>query len=198
VLFASVLFTFVTVGPMHRSWGKRATGVATAIAGMVFWVIPFLLRDAGWWWTDGSTIGTGALFVFFFFANWVSVAAMVSISSMIADVVEASEAETGRRSEATFFAGHFFMQKCATGLGIFISGLLIDLSGVPEKAQPGEVAQSAIDTLALSYALIVAIFAVLIALVLRRFPITRAEHEARVAALAGAARVDVDAAGAHP
>jgi GPH family glycoside/pentoside/hexuronide:cation symporter len=122
---------------------------------------------------------------------------MISASSMMADVVEAHEAKTGKRAEGTFFAGNFFMQKCATGLGIFFTGLLVDLSGLPEGARPDTVEPAVIDRLAISYTLLVIMFAIAIALVLRRFPITRADHEARLAALA-AARLNPDAEGMHP
>ena len=197
-LFFSVVVTFFTVGPMHRRWGKRSTGVATALLGMVFWVTPFALRHFGLWWAAGSRPSTLVLFGFIFASNVFSVAAMVSISSMVADVVEASEEETGRRSEGTFFAGNFFMQKCATGVGIFVTGLLVDLAGMPAKAVPGQVAPEVIDRLALGYTLIVAVLGILIALILRRFPITREDHAARVQALAAAGRADPDASGAHP
>lgn len=198
ILFLSVVAIFLTIGPMHRRWGKRSTAAATAVIGMVFWVTPFLLRHFDLWWTEGSTPSTVGLFAFFFFANYFSVAAMISASSMVADVVEASEIETGRRAEGTFFAGNFFMQKCATGLGIFITGLLVDFAGMPERAKPDEVPESVIDTLALSYTVMVAIFAIAIALIIRRFPISREDHEERLAILSGAAVADPDAAGAHP
>lgn len=197
-LFFSVVVTFFTVGGMHRRWGKRATGAVTAVVGMLFWVTPFALRHFGLWWPEGSLMSTAVLFGFVFASNVFSVSAVISAASMVADVVEASEEETGRRSEGTFFAGNFFMQKCATGLGIFITGLLVDFAGVPEKAVPGQVAPEVIDTLALGYSVIVAVFAVAIALVLRRFPITREDHAARVQALSAAARSDPDAGGAHP
>ena len=197
-LFFSVVTTFFTVGGMHRRWGKRATAATTAVLGMVFWVVPFILRHFDLWWTEGSLASTVWLFGFIFASNWLSVSAVISGASMVADVVEASEEQTGRRSEGTFFAGNFFMQKCATGLGIVVTGLLVDLSGMPAKAVPGQVAPEVIDRLALGYTLIVAVFAILIALILRRFPITREDHATRVAALAAAGRADPDASGAHP
>jgi GPH family glycoside/pentoside/hexuronide:cation symporter len=183
---------------MHVRWGKRTTGATTAFLGMVFWVVPFILRHFGLWWPDGSLPSTLTLFGFIFASNVFSVAAIVSAASMVADVVEASEEQTGRRSEGTFFAGNFFMQKCATGLGIFFTGFLVNLAGMPEKAVPGQVPEAVIDTLALSYSLIVAVFAIGIALILRRFPITRENHAARLSALAAAGRGDPDASGAHP
>lgn len=196
-LFLSVIVTFFSVGAMHRRWGKRDTAMVTAVLGMVFWVVPFGLRHFGLWWNEGTLPSTAVLFGFIFASNVFSVAAMISAASMVADVVEASEEQTGKRSEGTFFAGNFFMQKCATGLGILSTGLLVDWAGIPEKAVPGEVAEVVINRLALGYSVIVAVFAIGIALVLRRFPITRADHEARVAALQ-AARANPDASGMHP
>lgn len=197
-LFFSVVATFFTVGPMHKRWGKRDTASVTAVLGMVFWVVPFGLRHFGLWWPEGSLPSTLMLFGFIFFSNVFSVAAMISAASMVADVVEASEEKTGKRSEGTFFAGNFFMQKCATGLGIFVTGFLVSLSGMPEKAVPGQVAPEVIDRLALGYSVIVALFAIGIALVLRRFPITREDHVARLEALGQAAKAAPDASGAHP
>jgi len=197
VLFASVVVCFLVLPHWHKRWGKRDTAVVTAVLGMLFWVAPFILRALGFWAQEGTAASTIPVFAFFFVCNVFSVSAMVSASSMMADVVEASEEQTGRRSEGVFFSGSFFMQKCATGLGIFITGQILALAGLPEMAKPGQVPAEVIDTLSLTYIIVVAIFAVLIALVLRRFPITRADHEARVAAL-GAARVNPDAEGMHP
>lgn len=197
VLFAGVVACFLTLGPMHRRWGKRDTAVAAALIGAGLWVTPFFLRLAGLWPEIGTLSSTVPLFVLFFLSNLFSVASMISASSMVADVVEASEEKTGRRSEGAFFAGNMFMQKCATGLGIFFTGQLIAFAGLPEKARPGMVAAEVVDRLALTYAGMVLVFAVLIALVLRHFPITRADHEARLAALA-AARTSLDGGGLHP
>ncbi|MCC6926596.1 MFS transporter [Novosphingobium sp.] len=197
VLFLSVVTCFFLMPGWHRRWGKRDTAVVTSVLGMIFWVMPFLFRAIELWPVEGSKLSTVLIFAFFFVCNVFSVAAMVSASSMMADVVEASEEQTGRRSEGVFFSGNFFMQKCATGLGIFITGQLLALANLPEKAKPGQVPMAVIDTLALTYVIVVFVFAVLIALVLRRFPITRADHEARVAAL-GAARLNPDAEGMHP
>jgi GPH family glycoside/pentoside/hexuronide:cation symporter len=197
VLFLSVIACFVTLPRLHRRWGKRDTAVGTAVIGAAFWVLPFGLRAAGLWPQAGTPASTYGLFALFFCSNVFSVGAMISASSMIADVVEASEERTGRRDEGAFFAGNFFMQKCATGLGIFTTGQILYLAGLPENARPGEVPVAVLDNLALIYITLVMAFALAIAVVWRRFPITRADHEARLAALA-AARINPDAEGMHP
>lgn len=197
ILFLSVVTTFLLLPKLHARWGKRDTAVKTAVIGAAFWVTPFMLRSAGLWFEVGSTISTWTLFALFFCSNVFSVSAMISASSMVADVVEASEEQTGRRSEGAFFAGNMFMAKCATGLGIFVTGMMLSFAGLPDKAKPGEVPAEVINTLSLTYAITVGLFAIGIALVMRRFPITRADHEARLAALA-AARANPDAEGMHP
>lgn len=197
VLMASVVTIFFLLGPFHRRWGKRETAVAGAVIGMLFWVTPFFLRGVDAWFVEGTAASDWALFGFFFFANVFSVGAMISASSMLADVVEASEEQTGRRTEATFFAGNFFMQKCATGLGIFATGLLVDLAGIPEQTTPETVPADAVDRLSSSYAILVFIMAIAVAMILRRFPITRSDHEARVKMLSKAALSEPDASGLH-
>ncbi len=198
VIFLSVVACFVLLPALHRRWGKRETAVVSALIGAAVWVAPFILRALGSWPREGSTESTTALFAAFFLSNVFSVAAMISASSMVADVVEASQEQTGRRAEGAFFAGNFFMQKCATGLGIFLTGQLLYMAGLSTSAKPGEVPAQVIDNLAMIYVSAVVVFAIAIALVLRRFPITRADHEARVAALDAAARGEVDGTGMHP
>jgi GPH family glycoside/pentoside/hexuronide:cation symporter len=198
LLFGSVVGSFLVVGVFQRLWGKRETAIYSAVLGTLFWITPLTLRHFELWWPDGSFPSLAAMFAATFFSNMFSVVSSISLSSMVADVVEASEEQTGRRSEGTFAAGAFFAAKCATGLGIFVTGFLLSLSGMPANAKPGQVAPDVIDTMALSYIGCVTILAVLVVLIVRRFPITREQHEARLALLDDAARLDPDATGQHP
>ena len=73
-----------------------------------------------------------------------------------------------------------------------------EFAGMPEKAVPGSVPIEVVDRLALAYAGVVFVLALAVVAALRRFPITRADHEARLAALDAAARLDPEATAAHP
>src|SRR3546814_4509213 len=81
-----------------------------------------------------------------------SVSAFILGASMMADVVEESEARTGRRSEGVFFAGSFFVQKCTSGIGIFCAGLMLQFAHFPQGAHPGQVPVATLDRLTLIYA----------------------------------------------
>lgn len=186
VLFASVVGSFFVVSPLHARFGKRETAMVCGVISVIFWIAPFALRLGGLWPDVGGWTSTLCLFGFFFLANLFGVMVMISGSSMIADIVEASEEQTGRRTEGIFFAGNFFMQKCATGLGIFLTGLIVSLSGLPERARPGAVPEAAISQLILYYSILVIAAVAVSTLIFARFPISRADHEARLAKLGGA------------
>lgn len=198
MLFCSVIGSFLLVGPLQMRWGKRETAIYAGLLGMVFWVIPLTMRHFGLWAPDGSMASLAGMFAFTFLSNLFSVVTGISLWSMVADVVEASEEQTGRRSEGTFAAGAFFASKCSTGLGIFATGFLLSLSGMPTGAKPGEVDPAVIDRMAMAYVGCVVALAILLVLIVRRFPIDRHAHETRVAALDAAARLDPEATGLHP
>ncbi len=198
LLFASVVGSFLLVTPLQKRFGKRDLAVWAAIVGMMFWAAPLTLRYFGLWWPDGSLASLSGMFAATFFSNMFSVVMTMSLWSMLADVVEASEVQTGRRSEGTFAAGAFFAAKCSTGIGIFVTGFLLSLSGMPANAKPGAVAPSVIADLTIAYVACIAVLAVAVSLVIRRFPITREDHEARVELLAEAALADPDARTMHP
>ena len=197
LLMIGVLTSFVLVQPLHRRLGKRTTAVVCALTSVVFWVSPFALRLVGFWPEVGGQTSTYLLFGFVLVSNINAVMVTISAQSMLADVVEASQEATGRRTEGVFAAGWMFVQKCATALGIGMTGLLVSYSGLPRKAIPGQVEQVVIDRLTLFYCLIVIVATAASTLFFARFPITRADHEARLAALS-AARINPDAEGMHP
>lgn len=57
--------------------------------------------------------------------------------SMLPDVIEADELETGQRREGVFAGFFVFLQKMGLSLGLFISGWVLELSGYI-KAIPGQ------------------------------------------------------------
>ncbi len=93
-------------------------------------MIPFQLRLAGLWPEIGSSLSSNLLIGFILMANVNSVIVSVCAQSMLADVVEASQEQTGRRTEGVFTAGWMFVQKCATAIGIGVTGLLVSYSGL--------------------------------------------------------------------
>ncbi len=198
VLFVSVVMMFFVVGPMHRRFGKPMSAAIAAILALVIGFIPYTLLLAGFWPEPGSLTSTVSLYGFLIFANMFGVVVMISASSMIAEIVEAFEERTGRRSEGAFYSGNWLVQKCATGVGIFMTGQIISASQLSTDASPGSVPADVISTVVLLYGGASLILALIAAYWLGRFPINRAEHEARVAAMNSAVRANPDGPGSAP
>ena len=187
VLFLSVVAAFFLVAPLNQRWDKPHTAAYASIISVCLWVSPFLLRLVDLWPQAGTQASTWGVFLFFFLANAFGVTVSISASSMIADIVEDAQVKTGRRTEGIFFAGNFFVQKCATGVGIFASGIIISWAGLSVQTAPDAVAADVVDRLTLAYIAIVALLAVLASIVFARFPIRRHDHEERVRQLAAGA-----------
>ena len=151
--------------PLHRRWGKRDTAMRRGGAG--HGVLGHAARPAPLRAVVDRRIDAAIDRLFaptFFVANMFSVVTMISV------VLDGrrrgrgfARARPGGAPRARSSPGNFFMQKCATGLGIFFTGLMREpVAGCPSEAKPGEVAREVIDTLALAYAACVAVLAMLI------------------------------------
>ncbi len=197
-LLLSAIIMFAIANPVQKRFGKPRGAMICALSGYVVAIGPYYLFQLGAWPDPGApatvlglfSASTALYFAFLVVGNALAITTVICASSMIADVVEAHQERTGRRSEGAFFSGNWLVQKCATGIGIFVTGQVIAASGLVRNARPGTVPASTLDTLIWLYVGIGAVLVALTAYWLGRFPIGRAEHEARVAALAEAARAD--------
>ncbi|MEP9359462.1 MFS transporter [Sphingomonas sp. KR3-1] len=183
-LLVGAFFAFLIAPRISRRLGKPRAAM-WLMAAAAFWVaLPYVLRLAGLFPAPGNPWMLPSLFAIYAANVTCSIGATILGSSMMADVVEQSELETGRRNEGVFFAGAFFVQKCCSGLGIWATGMLLDLVDFPAAAKVGQVAPAAVDRLTILFSLLYAVLAFAAAALYRAFPFGKAEHEARVARLA--------------
>jgi GPH family glycoside/pentoside/hexuronide:cation symporter len=183
ILFTTVIVAFIIVPPISGRLGKKTATILLAIISLIFNSAMYLA-----WLLDlvpGAPENPSVLFMFSFvtISNSAAIGMMMLTSSMMADVVEASQQETGRRSEGLFFAGYFFMQKCAVGIGTFIAGMILTFANFPQEAVPGQVDVAVLDGLALYYMVAVLTLGVIGLLILRHFPISRESHNERLRVL---------------
>lgn len=189
-LFLGVGIAFVAAPRLGARTSKPKAACIAAITGSLIGTTPYWLRLAGVFPSLDSPVMLPALFAFAALSTASGVTAYILGASMLADVVEDSEMRTGRRSEGVFFAGGFFVQKCTSGIGIFVCGLILAAAGFPAKAVPGQVPVATLDRLTLIYAGAVLVCSALAAFFYYRFPFGRAEHQLRMERLAGAPEID--------
>lgn len=184
ILFLSVLLMFNIVGPMHDRFGKPKSALIGAISSALLVVVPYAALLLGLWPAPGSLASFGLISIFLIIGNALGVVVMVSASSMIAEIVEAYLERTGVRAEGAFYSGNWLVQKCATGIGIFLSGQFLAYAALSSEATPDTVAAATVDSLMMLYAGATAVLMLIAAYWLGRFPISREDHERRIASLA--------------
>lgn len=170
-LFFAVALALVIARPMGERFGKRGAAVRLAIATNVLSIIPYLLLAAGLFPESGTTASLAAYLPLIMLATTAGVAVMITAMSMMADVTTAHHEITGKQQEGVFFSGHFFMQKCVTGIGIFLSGQILVLVGFPAQANPATIEADVVTRLALTYAAVTLVLGLATAWALSRYPL---------------------------
>lgn len=116
---------------------------------------------------------------------------LVAYPSMMADAADEHEHLFGRRREGLYFAGLGFANKAATGLGVMVAGMALDLIQFPSSV--GKTA-SAVLPEALQFRLVMiwgpvpAVIAVVSLTILASYGITRVRHEQIATALGRGAK----------
>jgi Na+/melibiose symporter-like transporter len=114
-----------------------------------------------------------------------SIASSITVSSMLADVVEDSARRTGRRSEGLFFAANSFIQKAVSGAGPLVAGILLtDIVHFPDRANPATLDPAIPRLLALDYFPVTITLYTISLVCLSFYRIDRSTHEENVRKLA--------------
>jgi Na+/melibiose symporter-like transporter len=136
-------------------FGKKRAGIGVAAIAFAGVPLPIALRLAGFFPENGTDHLLVALLAFNIVEVTLIIVASILISAMVADVVEESEIETGRRSEGVFFAARTFAQKAVHGVGTLTATMILAAIDFPKDAEPGEVSGEVIRNLGLAYVPIV-------------------------------------------
>lgn len=166
-----------------RRWGKKATALVGSVGYFILGPAPIWLRIAGFFPESGSPWLMPALLLFEMSQLAIGIVAAMLVGSMMADVVEAAELKTGRRSEGLIFSANAFIAKSTSGVGLFISGAVLTFVNFPAHAQPGKVAAAVLFRLAMTYTVTVIGLYIVALMLLWGYDISRASHNAHLAEL---------------
>lgn len=111
----------------------------------------------------------------------------IAYPSMMADAADEHEHLFGRRREGLYFAGLGFANKAATGIGVLLAGLALDLIGFPHNIAktPGvSLADDVQVRLVLTWGPVAAVVAVISMWILWSYGVSRERHHEIAAALA--------------
>lgn len=167
---------------LARPLGKKATFIVAGVGFSGVMALLILSKVAGVFPLEGTTLYLVAVFGGTFLAGLFDAAPAVVAGSMLADIADDYELQSGLRREGVLFGTINFSVKIAGGVGAFIGGVLIAAAGLKTKADPASVPQMVSEQLAFTSVLVLAGFALAASLFYLFYPLTRRRHaEVRVA-----------------
>jgi Na+/melibiose symporter-like transporter len=150
--FAGLVLGLGFFARLSRVLDKKPTFMIGVTIFSVFVVAGPVLKLAGFWPPRADEqLYLGMLAGLNFLASFGAAAALVTATSMMADLTDEHEFDTGLRQEGIFFGALAFSGKASTGLGHMLAGLSLDAIGFPENAAPGSVPPEIVRHLAILY-----------------------------------------------
>ena len=123
---------------LSRSIGKKATWMVGLVIGMVGYISLFFVGEGDLAWMQMVVTMTGAC----------SACGTVIGSSILADVIDADELETGERKEGAYYSVYTFLYKASSGVMAMITGFVLSATGfVPNAPDQSETVGLAIRSL---------------------------------------------------
>ena len=152
---------------------KKVGKKAVYFMGICLWII----AQGGLFFTQPGQVGL-MYFLAVIAGFGVSTAYLVPWS-MIPDVIDLDELNTGQRREGIFYSFMVFLQKIALAIGLFLVGVALDIAGFIETI-PGETSPTQPDSALLAVRIAIAplptIFLIVGLLLAYFYPITRELH----------------------
>ena len=167
------------------------------ILATLFYWLPMAARLVDLFPRNGDPLLLPLLMVFSITGTMFSIACSITISSMLADVVEDSQRVTGRRSEGLFFSSNAFVLKAVSGMGILVATQLLALVRFPAHADPATLDPQIPKNLAMVYFPVTFVLYAVALGCLGFYRISRATHEENLRRLAAEAQLSPIAIGAE-
>jgi Na+/melibiose symporter-like transporter len=163
---------------------KKTVAITGLLGAMAINVVPISLRLLGFFPENGSEILFWTMLVAGFFETNFFLMFDICWRSMIADLTEQTELETGRRNEGVIASTVTFVTKCADALGTLIAGILLTLIAFPTETAVGDVPPDIVAKLGLIYGPVVFVIWMGVILSISRYRISRSRHREMLEQLA--------------
>jgi Na+/melibiose symporter-like transporter len=175
--------------------GKKRAVITCWLLATVFYWLPMAARIFGHFPANGTSLLLPMLAGFNTVGVMFSICCSITLSSMLADVVEDSQRKTGRRSEGLFFSSNAFVLKAVSGMGVLVATQILALVHFPAHADPKTMDPQIPKDLAIAYFPVAFVLYAVALGCLAFYRISRRDHEANLQTLAAEAEVSPIAVG---
>ena len=184
VVLSAIIALLITPA-ISKRFGKKNTAITLGLLAFTILPATIVLRLFDLMPDNGDPV----LFPMMLIITIIDVSLIISYqtlaTSMIADLVELSEVETGRRSEGVFFASMTFVKKCVQGFGVVMATTILTIANFPVSVAPANVPTDALFRLGALYVPAVVTVWMLMILCISFYQIDRNKHNANLELLAG-------------
>ncbi len=174
-LLSSVL-AFTLLPMLTRGREKKSVLIAISALSIAVGSGPVFLKLIGLFPAAGSAALFYAMVGFGVAQVMLIVMSSVVTASMIADIVECREIATGRREEGLLFSVLSFIGKVASGVGVWVGGIMLAVIEFPTDAMTTAVPAAIVDRLGWLYGPALALFYGLAIAALCAYRLDRASH----------------------
>jgi len=175
VYISAVLALFIApiVG---KTIGKKRGALIIGTFAFSIAPLPVVLRLLGLLPPNGSEALFNIIFFITIFDLALIIATQMLMASMVADIVEDSELQTGRRSEGIFFAGISFIRKLSQGVGVMTASAVLWVSGFSTGGGGAGASEESIRALGFGYGVSVLAAWTLMLICVSFYKISRESH----------------------
>jgi Na+/melibiose symporter-like transporter len=186
-VYLSAAMALAAVPFLSKRFGKRTVTRTMMVLAVTTGLTPITLRLVNLMPANHTPQLLAVLFCTSVIGTALGIVSSTMGASMVADVVEASQLKTGRRSEGLFFAASAFVAKATSGFGIFAASMIVATIALKPGTDPSQVPPGVMQHLALTYVpALIGLYAVAFTL-LSGYRITRASHQETLQQLAAEA-----------
>lgn len=163
---------------LMRRFDRKPVMMVSLIGGVVFAQLMVDLRLLGFMVENGDPALLPILLVNragFAFSIGVSTVVMLS---MIGDIIDDNELQTGERQEGLYYAARAFFAKASNSFGHFFAGIVLDFYILmPFDAVPGQLDSNVLTRLGIVAGPVMAVAAVISLFVYNKYSLTRERHQ---------------------
>lgn len=151
-IYVSAILALIAAPLVGKTFGKKRGAITIGVLAFSIAPLPVFLRLMGLLPPNGTSELYYFILVVTIFDVGLIIATQMLMASMVADIVEDSELQTGRRSEGIFFAGISFIRKLSQGVGVMTASLVLAVSGFAQGGGGAGATDESIRALGWGYA----------------------------------------------